>query len=185
MALVYREARDLLLKAADYMLMRINQTDIAVRAILNSGDPTSGNPHFQVARNYRDYYRETYAQYQAAVPGGQSQEGGTSSPPSTADTSPETLLRSELSGDGYAAYVVNHAKEGGTMVTVVGVRVDTWKYTQATYDTIFDHATVLAKRYGVATGEGERLRVELVESTPEQKLIESRDFDLTVGSDPE
>ena len=64
----FRQAHDLLLQAANYMLMRINQTGIAVQDILNSGDPTSGNPQFQVARNYRDYYRQTFAEYQAALP---------------------------------------------------------------------------------------------------------------------
>ncbi len=183
----YREAHDLLLRAANHMLMRINQTGIAVQDILNSGDPTSGNPQFQVARNYRDYYRQTFAQYQAALPGGQpptavdAQAEPTPSPPSTADTSPEARLFSDLSGDGYAAYVVNHVDEGGTTVILVGVWVDIYIYkkTQTTYDAIYEHAISSAKQYGVAAGQGELLRVELVEAPPEQKIIESRDFDLS------
>ncbi len=183
----YREAHDLLLQAANHMLMRINQTGVAVQDILNSGDPTSGNPYFQVARNYRDYYRQTFAQYQAALPGGQpptaagAQEGPTPSPPSTADTSPEARLVSDLSGDGYAAYVVNHLNEGGTTVILVGVWVDIYIYekTQTTYDAIYEHAISSAKQHGVAAGEGELLRVELVEAPPGQKIIESRDFDLS------
>ena len=185
----YREAHDLLLQAANHMLMRINQTGIAVQDILNSGGPTSGNPYFQVARNYRDYYRQTFAQYQAAVPGGQpptavgAQEEPTPSPPSTSDTSPEARLFSDLSGDGYAAYVVNHVNEGGTTVILVGVWVDIYIYkkTQTTYDAIYEHAISLAKQHGVAAGEKELLRVELVEAPPGQKIIESRDFDLTGG----
>ena len=86
-----------------------------------------------------------------------------------------------LSGDGYVAYKnkMYGVQEGDTMVTLVGVRVNTDTETRATYDSIYEHAVSSAQQYGVATDEGERLRVELVEATHEQRIIESRDFDLS------
>jgi hypothetical protein len=96
---------------------------------------------------------------------------------------PQSSFFFGLSADGYVAYKMYGVKEGDTMVTLVGVRVDTDMETWATYDAIYDHATTSAKQYSIATDKRELLRVVLVEATPEQKIIESRDFDLTSTED--
>jgi hypothetical protein len=61
------------------------------------------------------------------------------------------------------------------------VRVDTNKETRETYDAIYDLAATTAQLDGIATDPSERLRVVLVEATVEQKVLETRDFDLTNG----
>jgi len=71
-------------------------------------------------------------------------------------------------------------QEGDTMIRVVGIRVAP-REEGRTYDDIYSRATTLAKKYGIADSSGGRLRVVLVEATAEQKIIESRDFDLTGG----
>jgi hypothetical protein len=97
------------------------------------------------------------------------------------ESGPQAQFFHGLNGGGYTAYKYYGVKEGETMVILVGVRVDTDRETRDMYDAIYTHAISSAKQYGVATDEGERLRVELVEATDEQKIIESQDFDLRGG----
>ncbi|MCL4466022.1 MAG: hypothetical protein M1389_08340 [Chloroflexi bacterium] len=92
------------------------------------------------------------------------------------NSGPQSRFFSALSGDGYTPYKMYGVKEGDTMVVLVGVRVDADKETRQTYDSVYDHAITLAKEYGIATGEKERLKVVLVEATTKEKVLESRDF---------
>jgi len=64
------------------------------------------------------------------------------------------------------------------LVASAGGKVDTSKKNRTTSEAIYDHALALAKEYGLWETDRWRLRVVLVEATPEQKIIESRDFDL-------
>jgi hypothetical protein len=91
-----------------------------------------------------------------------------------------------FSGEGYELFGINAFREGDTWVIRLVIRVDAYKQTQATYDAIYEHATASAKEHGAALGENEILRIVLVEATPippmgepEEKVIQSRDFDLT------
>ena len=86
-----------------------------------------------------------------------------------------------LSGDGYDPLKMYPVQEGDTTVILVAIRVAPDKESRAFYDAIYDHATTLAKQYGIATGRAERLRVVLVEATTEQKVIESTDSTLVAA----
>ena len=52
---------------------------------------------------------------------------------------------------------------------------------QAADEAVYERATTLAKKYGIAMAKGEVLRVVLVEATAQQKTIEHRDFTLADG----
>ena len=96
-----------------------------------------------------------------------------SSPPSTLP-----FVR-ELFGEGYDALGLDTVQEGDTIIQVVRVLVDPGRETQATYDAIYEHAIVLAKKYGIADATGGRLRVLLLEASLERKVLGSRDFSVS------
>jgi len=173
--LEYADAYRHLEEAATAMWTRVQATLYGVGAIREAGTVATGFSYFDQGRYARDEFQAAFKQYQLALTAARTISTVAS------NDGPASRFFWGLSGDGYAAYKMYAVQEGATTVVIVGVRVVIDKESRTTYEAVYNRATTLAKQYGVAISEGQRLRVVLVEATTEQKELESKDISITSG----